>query len=95
MSITLGQVCPIPMVFIIFQPQSMFTRFKYLLKLDVGNCPSPCNKHSSFYFLDQYPAGESQELPSNFFIFKIGQFCYFFAELLIFFQEHLQSDIIY
>ena len=34
---------------------TMFTRFRCWLKLHVGTSPSSCNKHSSFYFLDQYP----------------------------------------
>ena len=33
---------------------SMFARFRCWLKPHVGTSPSSCNKHSSFYFLDQY-----------------------------------------
>ena len=46
---------PFSMVFVILQPPFMFARFSCWLKLYIETSPSSCSKHSSFYFLDQYP----------------------------------------
>ena len=87
---------PFYMVFIILQPPSMFARFRCWLKQHVGTSPSSCNKHSSFYFLDQY-LGASRPKTTIWFLYfqNCLIFATFFAKLLIFFQEHLQSVIIY
>ena len=63
----------------------MSTRFRCWLKLHAGTSSSSCNKHSSFYCLDQYPEQGGQELPSNFFIFKTASISIpFLLERLLF-----------
>ena len=80
------------MVFIILQPPSMFARFRCWLKLHVGTSPSSCNKHSSFYFLDQYLLEQvGQKLLSNFFIFKIVSFSLPFLPNCLYFSRKICS----